>query len=55
MKKVSLYVDAKLWEAFRILCLQRHISASKQVTHFIQEHLRAAERSEQRPAEVEDC
>ncbi len=41
MQKVSLYLDEHLWEAFRIVCLQRHISASKQVAHLIAEHLRS--------------
>ena len=39
MQKVSLYLDEHLWEAFRILCLKSHISASKQVGLLVEQFL----------------
>lgn len=31
MKRMNVYLDEALWEAFRIMCLKHHITASKQV------------------------
>ena len=49
MKRMNLYLDEALWETFRIRCLQRHVSASKQVgvliAHWLQEHAPQEERS----------
>lgn len=39
MRKVSIYVDDKVWQDFRIACLKRNTSASKEITRLMREQL----------------
>ena len=55
MKKVSLYLDDHLWEAFRIACLQSHITASKQACLLFVQFLHEQECEKKRTAEAEDA
>ena len=54
MKRMNLYLDEALWEAFRIRCLQRHVSASKQVGVLIAQWLQESPPQENRTAQAED-
>ena len=54
MKKVSLYLDDALWEAFRIACLQSHITASKQAALLFVQFLHEQECEKKSSAEAEE-
>ena len=39
MKKISLYIDEQLWHRFRIECVKRKTSASREVAGFLEQQL----------------
>jgi hypothetical protein len=39
MAKVSMNLDPKIWQAFRMACLEQSISASKMVTNLLRKYL----------------
>jgi hypothetical protein len=39
MKKISLYIDEQLWHRFRIECVKRKTSASREVTDLLEQQL----------------
>ena len=39
MKKISLYIDEQLWHRFRIECVKRQTSASREVTDLLEQQL----------------
>ena len=39
MKKVTLYLDEHIWRLFRVACLEKSTSASKEVEQFIRQSL----------------
>ena len=43
MKKVTLYLDERIWRLFRVACLEHSTSASKVVAHFIRQYLKEAD------------
>jgi hypothetical protein len=51
---VNIYLDDELWQAFRMLCLQQHISASQQIGLLLAHHLHEHGREKQRAAEAEE-
>lgn len=55
MQKVNIYLDDELWAAFRIACLQRHISASQQIGLFLVQFLHEQECQGKKSAEAKDA
>lgn len=55
MQKVNIYLDDELWTAFRVLCLQRHISASQQIGLLLVQHLHEAKCQKDKSSEAEEC
>jgi len=39
--RVGVYIDRTLWQAFRVACVQRQLSASKEIQRFIAQQLAA--------------
>lgn len=39
MTRVNLYLDDAIWLAFRMACLEHHISASKAIEQLIRQQL----------------
>jgi hypothetical protein len=39
MKKISLYLDEQLWHRFRIECVKRKTSASREVAGLLEQQL----------------
>ena len=37
MKKVSLYLAIPLWQAFRVACIQRNTTASKEIAKLLEQ------------------
>lgn len=54
MKRMNLYLDEALWEVFRMQCLRRHVSASKQVGVLITQWLHERVPQKDTSAEAEE-
>lgn len=48
MTKATISIDAELWQAFRIACLQHQTSASHAITRLIEAQLAAWQRDTQK-------
>ena len=54
MQQVNIYLDEELWTSFRIVCLQRHISASQQIGLLLVQFLHEQECQKAKSAESEE-
>ena len=50
MKKISLYIDEQLWHRFRIECVKRKTSASREVAGFLERQLQQWQREDAKRA-----
>lgn len=51
MGKVTIFLDLRLWRAFRVACVTRGTTASKELRHFIETQLAAWQHQTQKESD----